>query len=69
MKNVAGIKLETTFGGATIDVDQYVDETVLTGLTSGITAKVMSRVAGTTTDAPTLYIKYIYLTKNYFAIN
>ena len=59
LRNVAGIKLETSFGGATIDVAQYVDETLLTGLTSGVTAKVMYRVAGTTTDAPTLYIKYI----------
>ena len=53
-----GIKLETTFGGATVDVTQYTIDTILTGLTSGVKALVAHNEVGTTDDPPTLFIKY-----------
>ena len=53
------IKLETTFGGATIDVTQYISEgTTITGLTSGAKALVIHNEVGTDDDPPTLFLKY-----------
>ena len=52
------IKLETTFGGATINVTQYTDEITVTGLTSGCKALVLHNEVGTDDDPPTLFLKY-----------
>jgi len=52
------IKLETTFGGVTIDASQYTDEIIVTGLTSGVKAMVLHREVGTDDDPPTLFLKY-----------
>ena len=53
------IKLETTFGGATIDVTRYTDEIIVTGLTSGVKAMVLHKEVGTDDDPPTLFLKYV----------
>jgi len=59
MSKLKGIKLETNFGGATIDVTQYPDEgTILTGITSGVKALVIHKEVGTTTDEPMIFVKY-----------
>ena len=55
---IKGIKIQTSFGGATVDITQYTEDTILTGVTSGVQAQVMHTEAGTSSDAPTIYIKY-----------
>ena len=55
------LKLASTFGTETIDVSQYFNDTspvTITGATSGVTAQVIGFDVATTTDQPTLYIRY-----------
>jgi len=55
------LKLASTFGTETIDVSQYFSDTTpvtITGATSGVTAQVIGFDVATTTDQPTLYIRY-----------
>ena len=59
-----GIKLQTTFlhNGNNEQVSDYLSSYVggiITGATSGITARVVGFDEATTTDSPTLYVKYI----------
>ena len=57
------IKLDSTFGGETIDVTQYVNAdtpVILTGATSGVKFLVTTSSAATTSDPDTLYGNYIY---------
>jgi hypothetical protein len=54
------IKVQNTYNG--ISVDAYIDELVgytIVGNTTGVRAKVVAIAASTTTDASTLYVKYI----------
>jgi len=56
------LKLVTTFSGETIDPSQYFNAAspiILTGETTGVTAKVTGFSAGTSTDQPLLHISYI----------
>ena len=55
--NLDFIKLDNTYGGATINVTQYKD-TVITGTTSGVSAMVVHVDASTSTDQATLYVRY-----------
>ena len=60
--NYYSLKLATTFGGETINPSQYFSSTspvTITGATSGVTAVVVGFDAATTTDQPTLYIRYV----------
>ena len=55
------LKLESTFGTETIDISQYYNETTpvtITGATTGVTAQIVGFDAATTTDQPTLYMRY-----------
>ena len=57
------IKLDSAFGGETIDVTQYVNAdtpVILTGDTSGVKFLVTTSSAATTDDPATLYGNYIY---------
>ena len=59
--NMATLKLENTFSGETIDPSQYFnDDTpiLITGATSGVTAKVVGFTVGTTTEQPLLHVAY-----------
>ena len=56
------LKLASTFAGETIDPSQYYSATTpvtLTGATTGVTATVIGFDVATTTDKPTLYLRYI----------
>ena len=56
------LKLVDTFGGETIKLSQYLDTTnpvVITGATTGVTAKVIGIQEKTTTEQPLLFINYI----------
>jgi len=56
------LKLASTFAGETIDPSQYYSATTpvtLTGATTGVTATVIGFDVATTTDQPTLYLRYI----------
>ena len=56
------LKLASTFAGETIDPSQYYSATTpvtLTGATTGVTATVIGYAAATTTDQPTLFLRYI----------
>ena len=56
------LKLASTFGGETIDPSQYYSTTTpvtITGATSGVTAVVIGYDAATTSDQPTLYVRYL----------
>nr|ANO58133.1 VrlC protein [uncultured Bacteroidetes bacterium] len=56
------LKLTSTFAGETIDPSQYFSTTTpvtLTGATTGVTATVIGFDVATTTDQPTLYLRYI----------
>ena len=58
---IATLKLASTFGGETIDPSQYynADNPVLiTGATSGVTAKVVGFTAATATEQPLLHVAY-----------
>ena len=56
------LKLASTFGGETIDPSQYYSTTTpitITGATSGVTAVVVGYDVATTSDQPTLYVRYL----------
>ena len=56
------LKLASTFAGETIDPSQYYNATepvIITGVTSGVKARVIGFAAGTTTDQPLLYVDAI----------
>jgi hypothetical protein len=56
------LKLTSTFADETIDPSQYYNTdtpVTITGVTTGVTAKVIGFKAGTTTDQPLLYLSYI----------
>ena len=60
--NYYSLKLATTFASETIDISQYFSSTspvTITGATSGVTAVVVGFDIATTTDQPTLYIRYL----------
>jgi len=60
--NYYSLKLASTFGGETIDPSQYFSSTspvTITGATSGVTAVVVGFDVATTSDQPTLYIRYV----------
>ena len=56
------LKLASTFATETVDPSQYYNATtpvIITGATSGVTAQVVGYAAATTTDQPTLFLKYL----------
>ena len=56
------LKLASTFATETVDPSQYYNATtpvIITGATTGVTAQVVGYAAATTTDQPTLFLKYI----------
>ena len=56
------LKLASTFASETVDPSQYFNTTTpvtITGVTSGVTAVVVGFDAATTTDQPTLYVRYL----------
>ena len=56
------LKLASTFAGETVDPSQYFSTTTpvtITGATTGVTATVIGFDAATSTDQPTLYLRYI----------
>ena len=56
------LKLASTFAGETVDPSQYYSTTTpvtLTGATTGVTATVIGFDVATTTDQPTLFLRYI----------
>ena len=58
---VATLKLASTFSGETIDPSQYVNADtpiLITGASSGVTAKVVGFTAATATEQPLLHIAY-----------
>ena len=61
--SLPAVKLETAFGGVTIDATRYLNETVITGTTSGVKAIILhSANAATVNDVaspPMLYLRYI----------
>ena len=62
--NYYGIKLQTIFehNGNNEQISDYLSNYVggiITGATSGVTARVVGFDEATTTDSPTLYVKYI----------
>ena len=60
--NYYSLKLASTFASETIDPSQYYSATspvTITGATTGVTATVVGFDAATTTDQPTLYIRYV----------
>ena len=60
--NYYSLKLASTFASETIDPSQYFNSTTpvtITGATTGVTAIVVGFDAATTTDQPTLYIRYV----------
>ena len=61
-KSYYSLKLASTFASETIDPSQYYSATspvTITGATTGVTATVVGFDAATSTDQPTLYIRYI----------
>lgn len=57
-RNFNFVKLEPQFASVDIDVDNYLDR-FLVGQTSGVRAKVIKVEDATTTDPPTLFVKYV----------
>jgi hypothetical protein len=60
--NYYSLKLASTFASETVDPSQYFNSTTpvtLTGETSGVTAVVIGFDVATTTDQPTLYLRYL----------
>ena len=56
------LKLASTFASETVDPSQYFNSTTpvtITGATSGVTAVVVDFDAATSTDQPTLYVRYL----------
>ena len=61
-KHYFSLKLASTFGTETVDPSQYYNATTsvtITGATSGVTAVVLGYDVATTTDQPTLYLRYV----------
>ena len=59
--NVATLKLANTFSGETIDPSQYLNAdtpVLITGATTGVSAKVVGFTVGTATDQPLLHVAY-----------
>ena len=52
------VKLELTYNNVNVEVDQYLDREMI-GQTSGIRAKVIKVEAATTSDLPSLFVKYL----------
>ena len=62
ISNYYSLKLASTFATETIDPSQYYNATtpvIITGASSGVTAEVLGFDVATTTDQPTLYLRYI----------
>ena len=62
MPTHSSLKLATNYAGEIVDPSQYYNATtpvIITGETTGITAEVIGYDAATTTDQPTLYIRYL----------
>ena len=60
--NYNSLKLASTFASETINPAQYYSSSspvTITGATTGVTAVVLGYDAATTTDQPTLYIRYV----------
>jgi len=60
--NYYSLKLVSTFASENVDPSQYYNATTpvtLTGATSGVTAVVVGYDVATTTDQPTLYLRYL----------
>jgi len=61
MTSYYSLKLASTYAGENIDPSQYYSATtpvVITGDTSGVTATVIGYAVATTTDQPTLFLRY-----------
>ena len=61
LADVATLKLASTFSGETIDPSQYFNEdapVLITGATTGVTAKVVGFTAATATEQPLLHVAY-----------
>ena len=61
-RNYHSLKLASTFASETINPAQYYNATtpvIITGATSGVTAQVVGYDVASTTDQPTLFLKYI----------
>jgi hypothetical protein len=59
--DVATLKLASTFSGETVDPSQYFNAdtpVLITGVTTGVTAKVVGFTAGTSTEQPLLHVAY-----------
>jgi hypothetical protein len=52
------VKLELTYNNVNVEVDQYLDREMI-GQTSGIRGKVINVAAATTTEPPTIFVKYL----------
>ena len=62
------LKLASTYSGETIDPSQYYSATTpvtVTGASSGVTAVVVGYDVATTTDQPTLYLRYLATGSDY----
>ena len=62
------LKLASTYSGETVDPSQYYSATTpvtVTGATSGVTAIVVGYDVATTTDQPTLYLRYLATGSDY----
>ena len=62
MRPYHSLKLASTYSGETVDPSQYYNATTpvtLTGATSGVTAIVVGYAVATTTDQPTLFLRYM----------
>jgi hypothetical protein len=62
------LKLASTYAGETIDPSQYYSATTpvtITGASSGVTAIVIGYDVATTTDQPTLYLRYLSTGSDY----
>ena len=57
-QNFNFVKLFSTFNSTDIDVANYLDREII-GQTSGVRAKVIKVEAATSTDLPTLFVKYL----------
>ena len=56
---IVAIKLQNQFASEDIETSQYVGAKI-TGVTSGVEAKVITHSAATDTDPPTLFVQYTY---------
>ena len=62
IREYPSLKLASTYAGETIDPSQYFSATTpvtITGATTGVTAVVVGFDVATTTDQPTLYLRYM----------